>query len=936
MKPTLVIAVFLCVVAPLFAQHKNHITATLIPEEHIINVQQEITFFNSSKEALNQLYIQDWNNAFSNKNTPLAQRFSEEFDKSLLFAKDNERGHTKIIGFSDANNALLSWKRLKSKDLLQVQLNFPIHPGQSYTLRISYAVKIPHERFTRYGFNEEGNYYLKNWHLVPAVYDGQWHLYSHLDLDDLYTPPSALKVTFNHPSYLQLYSDQDSIEVTQFGDYTHSRLTYHHRKEAVIILRKNPSFTTIGNQEVLFTTDLEAKNFDETSKVVAIKRVLEFLKQQLGSYPHKQLLITETDYKKYPLYGINQLPSFIRPFPENFQYEMKLLKTTLTQYLENNFDIDLRKERWILDAMQMYLIQIYVETYYPDMKFTGNLSKLWGIRSYNFAQMDYNDQYPYLFMLMARKNIDQPLSMPQDSLVKFNAKIANKYKAGAGLMYVRNYLESPTVDSVLKDFYQNYTLKKITVDDFKSSFEEKAEKDISWFFDTYANTRKKIDFKISKITRSQDSIYVTIKNKTHANVPISLFTLKNDSIQAKNWYTNIPKQQTISLPNTHPNKLVLNYDKIIPEYNQRDNWKSLNGIIFNHRPLQIRAFKDVENPYYNQLFHIPIVYYNYYDGITPGARFYNKSFLEKPFIYDIRPSYGLNSGKLVGAGSLLYRHYRRDSRNYLNTFSLSGSYFHYKPGYSYSTITPAVRFTFRPDDYRSNKRSILLFRNVNVFREVDETSTTEEPNYSVFNTRFVSTQNTVENFLSYSGDFQLSQKFSKLAFTLEYRKLFQNNRQLNLRFFYGKFLHNNTNSDFFSFALDRPTDYLFDLQYLGQSENSGIYSQQIIISEGGFKSKLDNPLANDWMATVNGSTNLWKWIEIYGDAGLLKNSQNDSQFVYDAGIRLNLVTDYFELYFPMYSNNGWEVDDARYAEKIRFIVTLSPRTLLGLFTRKWF
>lgn len=77
-------------------------------------------------------------------------------------------------------------------------------------------------------------------------------------------------------------------------------------------------------------------------------------------------------------------------------------------------------------------------------------------------------------------------------------------------------------------------------------------------------------------------------------------------------------------------------------------------------------------------------------------------------------------------------------------------------------------------------------------------------------------------------------------------------------------------------------------------------------------------------------------VEIYGDAGLLKNSQNDSQFVYDAGIRLNLVTDYFELYFPMYSNNGWEVDDARYAEKIRFIVTLSPRTLLGLFTRKWF
>lgn len=103
---------------------------------------------------------------------------------------------------------------------------------------------------------------------------------------------------------------------------------------------------------------MEAKNFDETSKVVAIKRVLEFVKQQLGSYPHKQLLITETDYKKYPLYGINQLPSFIRPFPENFQYANETLKNNAEpNTLKINFDIDLRKERWILDAMQMYLFR---------------------------------------------------------------------------------------------------------------------------------------------------------------------------------------------------------------------------------------------------------------------------------------------------------------------------------------------------------------------------------------------------------------------------------------------------------------------------------------------------------------------------------------------------------------------------------------------------
>jgi hypothetical protein len=160
--------------------------------------------------------------------------------------------------------------------------------------------------------------------------------------------------------------------------------------------------------------------------------------------------------------------------------------------------------------------------------------------------------------------------------------------------------------------------------------------------------------------------------------------------------------------------------------------------------------------------------------------------------------------------------------------------------------------------------------------------------------------------------------------------------QFNTRVFVGKFISNKTNSDFFSFALDRPTDYLFDYNFLGRSEASGIYSQQIIIAEGGFKSKLDNPFSNDFIATTNNSISLWRWIEIYGDLGLMKNNNENLRFVYDGGFRLNLVTDYFELYFPIYSNNGWETKAPNYGERIRFIVTLSPRTLTSLFTRQWF
>lgn len=386
--------------------------------------------------------------------------------------------------------------------------------------------------------------------------------------------------------------------------------------------------------------------------------------------------------------------------------------------------------------------------------------------------------------------------------------------------------------------------------------------------------------------------------------------------------------------------MVLNYDQKIPEFNQRDNWKSLKGFFSSNKKLQFRFFKDAENPYYNQVFYVPVLGFNIYDGWTPGMRIYNKTLLEKPFIYDFAPSYALREKSFVGYGKLNYRKYLSKSGLYVANYSLRGSTFHYQENSRYSTITPSISFGWRPENLRSNKRDFVSLRYVNVIRDQDLNleNIETDPDYSVLNARYTHRNNGIIDYLSWFADAQYSGDFSKLTFELEYRKLFENNRQFNFRFFAGKFLSNtiDPNITFFDFALDRPNDYLFDYSYLGRSEETGIYSQQIIIAEGGFKSKLENPFSNNWMVTANSSLNIWKWIEFYGDFGFMKRKGEKERLVYDSGVRLNLVTDYFELYFPLYSNNGWEVSQPNYEEKIRFIVTLSPKTLTGLFTRKWF
>ena len=938
----------ICALLLLFAygvghgQHSNLITARLNGETKVINIQQEFEYKNASKYSLGILYFNDWAHAYSNKNTGLAKRFAEEFKRSLHLAKKKERGYTEILTVVDDQYRGLRLERTTEMDILKIYLNEPLHPGESVKLFITYNVKLPPNKFTPYGYGGDGSYYLKDWYLTPAVYDGKWHLYSNKNLEDLYTDVAETTINLICPGGLFVESNFKVLGNTQFPNGQQIQLSGENQKSGEIILTPTKRFGTHVNNYLTVTTDIEAKRYDEISQGLSIERVSKFMVENLGSYPHRDLLVSELEYNKNPLYGINQLPSFIRPYDEQFQFEMKFLKTALHVMLNESLFLNPRKEKWLSDAIANYLMIMYVEEFYPEQKLLGKLSRIWGIRGFHLAKLDFNEQYPLLYMLMARKNIDQPLTVPNDSLLKFNQKIANKYKAGLGLAYLANYVGKEEVDEGIKTFYKYYKLKEVKNIDFESIMKRSVNQDIDWFFREYVSTDERIDFKIKKIDKEKDTLKITLKNKTGTNVPISLFGLKKDSVVSKYWFSGIKTDSTISIPRNGEERLVLNYDQKIPEFNQRDNWKTLGGFLSGNKKLKFTFFKDAEDPYYNQVFYVPVLNFNIYDGWSPGLRIYNKTLLERPFVYDFAPSYATRDKSFVGYGRFNYRQYHRKSGHYLTNYRIGASTAHFNVNSRYSTVTPSISFAWRPKNLISNKRQVLNFRYVNVFRTIDESlgDLDTDPDYSVFNARYVNVNNGIIDFSSWSLDAQVAGNFSKLAFEWEYRKLFQNNRQLNLRFFAGKFLRNKTNpnSNFFDFALDRPTDYLFDYSYLGRSEDSGIYSQQIIIAEGGFKSFLDEEFrfSNNWLTTANASVNLWRWIEVYGDIGLVKNKGQSEKFVYDSGVRLNLVTDYFELYFPMYSNNGWEVSQPDYGEKIRFIVTLDIKTLTGLFTRKWF
>ncbi|HSI70561.1 MAG TPA: hypothetical protein VK941_10030, partial [Gillisia sp.] len=326
-----------------------------------------------------------------------------------------------------------------------------------------------------------------------------------------------------------------------------------------------------------------------------------------------------------------------------------------------------------------------------------------------------------------------------------------------------------------------------------------------------------------------------------------------------------------------------------------------------------------------------------YDGIAIGPKVYNKPFLNRRFDFKISPKYGFGSETLVGSASISNTHFLDDDTLFALRYGVGGVRFSYGYNLFYEKFTPYLGFFFRNNYLRDNERQSLIIRNVNVQRDYDRLNPINQPEYNVFNVSYNYSDTNLVDYIAGGIDYELAKNFSKLSLDVEYRKLFKNNRQINLRLFAGTFLYNDeTDNDFFSFALDRPTDYLFDHNYYGRSQDSGLFSQQIIMAEGGFKSMLEPQYANQWMTTFNASTNIWKWIFAYGDLGLVKNRGLNPTFVYDSGVRLSLVQDYFEVFFPVYSNLGWEITQDRYDQKIRFIVTLDVNTLIRLFTREWY
>ena len=925
------------------SQNEIQIQGFLNIESNTILIKQKITYYNNSNSSLSQLYFNDWGSSFSNPDSPLSKRFVEEYDGSLLNPRKKNRGFTTIHSVENEKQKALSYSYIENQcDLFKIELTNDLLPFTSTTIFIEYTLQIQSDRFTKYGVTKKGDYFLNYWYITPAVFeDSEWKLFSNKNLDDYYTPKSKLKLTLEIPHNYSASSELNLNNVVNKSNTHVFTFEGSDRVDTRLNISTAPFFKfKIGDLNII-SNNIDA---DESlnQQINSFKKIVGFLNDRLGVYPHENLMISRVDLKKHPIYGLNLLPGFLSPFSKEFEYELTVAKNLIRLYLDQYLRMNPREDYWLKSGLETVLLMDFVDVFYKDQMVLGKLANMWGIKTYNLAKLKYNEQYQLTYLYMVRTGRDQALNLHKDELLKFNANLSTKYKAAKGLIFLEDFMEGSRFEDWIKEFVVETKNEFKTTNDFESYIKTKTNKDLSWFFESFITNTQQIDYKITKLKSTKDSVYFTIKNNKKGQTPVSLFTLKNGKVLTKTWLTGIGKKKDFVVANNLADKYVLNYDQKVPEFNVKNNWKSVKGSALFNRPFKLRLIKDYVSPYNNQLYFLPTLEYrNIYDGLNLGLNINNSGILKKPFTFGVAPNYSVNSKTLTGFTKFEYNSYFEDQNLYNIEFGLFMSRSSFAEDLFVRRTLPYLSFNFKDaTNLRSNKFESLNLRYVGIDKDYVETFGNEMalPSYGVFNIRYLNSNIGYKKHYSWFLDTQFSNEFGKVAFNYEIRKRTNKNSFYNLRLFAGSFLYSkiDTNQTYFDFALDRPTDYLFEYNYLGQFESSGIFSQQIIIADGGFKSRLETYYANQWITTLNASASIWKYVQTYGDVGFIKNKGKGAEFVYDSGIRLNLITNYFEIFFPVYSNLGWEIAAPEYSQKIRFIFTADPTALFGLFRREWY
>ena len=926
---------FLVLWQPVSAQVTVHYSSDNIVlnyTEKTIEGNVSITLVNAGDSIIESIELVHWPFAYQQgKKTYLEEELLLDQNAKLHFAKPKKRGFAQLFcGPQSSEKAI--FRIPVSAEVQKLDVNLP--PGEQTTLTYLFNIQLPESSFNGYGF-DYNSIRLSQWlpRLVPPGTP-----FHEITLNnrhrEAYFVPATYNLLISYPGDVSLASNLKQ-EITQTDNIplkTTLLSALSPEYDALIVAQQNGIVMDVPNTAPAAILHLgQARPTFKTDE--SWNRIIAFLKKELNYQPAARYNLVFLEDKN----GLQSAGACILldKWQNQDDLEGELIEELVLVFAREQMGVNPATNPHLTIGLANYYKHLFFKQFYPNKMLLGPLAKTFVARFFDVDHYPISYQNRMLYLYMARQGLDQPLNDEAKDFSRFNREAVLKGKSALWYSYLRIYVGE-------KNFLRGMQRWSETSDGSPESLVNAMKyyhnQNLDWLLADLYTTTKKLDYKLVK-TENCTSVYTaTVRNKGNLAVPFSITGFKGDAPVLTEWKDGFTKKKTVQIHLEDYTSVEIDADGAMPETKQKNNEVRTSGIFRGTKPLKMQFYTSFENPDRTQIFWLPSLNYNAYDQFLLGAQFTNANLFKKPIEWKIAPVLSTGTGTLTGNASLRFNFVPYAGPAHLITFGMYGRYYHYAPDLAYTRFSPTLTFNMRKSHPRSEWINTLRLRGVNVDREAPNPETDgdidiEGPlDYRILDLRWRSEKGSILSPIIFNADAQLADDFGKLSIEYLQRWRLTRNHLLTARIFGGAII-GETPDPYFLFGLSGTTDYLFDYAFIGRSDQTGIWSQQMFLTDGGFKSQTDAFARSILAANVN--VPFYRFIGAFGDFAIA-NGGNTSYEYWDYGLYIEFIPDFLEIYFPFQNSQQMLITEPNYYKQIRFVLNIELDAVMNRVRRGWY
>jgi hypothetical protein len=904
------------------------IDVTLNDKEKTLDAFERIVYTNNSPDTLHFIWFHLWPNAYKNDQTAFSDQSLELGNTDFYFSDKEKKGYINRLDFKVDGSTAKTEDHPQHIDIIKLILPKPLLPNQQVTITTPFHEKLPFN-FSRGGYDGE-SFQITQWYPKPAVYDKNgWHPMPYLDQGEFYSEFGTFDVRITVPKnyviaatgVLQNEDEKEWLSQRSSFEWEPAKEKIKSKGTVKTITRKFPrsseqtktlqykqsdvhDFAWFADKRFIVKTDTcqlpsgrivnVSSYYTPGEKTVWISSI-QYSKDALRFYSN--------EIGEYP-YDVATVVHGPQSFGGGLEYPTITVISPVTSAKE--LDGTIAHE---LGHNWFYGILGSNERDHPWMDEGMNT-----FYDYKYMQSKYGKQTlltDLLYRTVAKRKTDQPIETASENFSGSNYFLSAYHKAAEWMQLLEDELGRDSLRMQMHEYFNQWKFKHPQPEDFKAVFKTE------------------------------------LGNKG---------------------------DETFSLLNTKgllPNNTSSGFKIVSPP---------IKGSIKGY----------LKNPAKDILLISPAAGINAYDKLMIGGLISNYKLPPNNFQFLAVPMYGTGSKKFTGLGKLNYTIMSdgtiRKTDIFLNAarfsmFDPHDSLGNYKFTTMFNKLAPGIKFTFK-ESPKSTLRKYIQWKTffineqqakytTDTIRTATDTSYKqvvslgENNNYTVNQLQFVY-QNTRALYpFKYQLNVEQISDMIKPTLTINYFFNYPKSEGLSVRLFAGKIFYIGGRNESKSFSYDRYAlkmsgrsgyeDYTYSNFFLGRNKFEGTASQQIAMSDGGFKFRTNLfPIGNsdNWLIALNLSSSVSDKInplsvlpikiplKVYADIGTYaeawdRNATVD-RFLFDAGLQVSVLKDFLNIYIPVIHSSPFKqyyksyLSDHRFSKSISFTLNFYNKSISDL------